>query len=321
MYNMFAGKFLGYTYENMVNDLGIFSRVFQGILYVDSLGRTVDGREIFHLLIGHKDAQEKILIFGGIHGREYMTSQLLMELAAEFLTKLNRKEEQYRGQDGKSYAYEELLNGRAIHVIPMANPDGISISQFGIKGIRKKKLSKVVENIASEEGGRFPCGPYFTKWKANARGVDLNRNFDALWAEFQDERGRPSSEKYKGTEPESEVESKVLAELTRRERFARTISYHSSGQVIYWNFNLYGKLKETTVKFAERIAAVTGYTPVEDFADQAPAGYKDWALMQMKIPSITVEIGRMDSPLPEFCFQEILRENRGVFEETLLEIM
>lgn len=151
MYNMFAGKFLGYTYENMVNDLGIFSRVFQGILYVDSLGRTVDGREIFHLLIGHKDAQEKILIFGGIHGREYMTSQLLMELAAEFLTKLNRKEEQYQGQDGKSYAYEELLNGRAIHVIPMANPDGISISQFGIKGIRKKKLSKVVENIASEE--------------------------------------------------------------------------------------------------------------------------------------------------------------------------
>lgn len=313
MYNISMGRFLGYTYENMENDLGIFSRVFHGHMHVDSIGRTPDGRQLYRIRIGDREAAEKILLFGGIHGREYMTSQLLMEQTAEFLTHLCR--------DGKTYKgifYSSMMKNRAIHVIPMANPDGISISQFGIKGIRDHNLQKLVAKIAEEEGGRLPCGPYFTGWKANARGVDLNRNFDARWEDYQSGKEKPSSETYKGFGPECEPESAALARITRKEQYSRTISYHSSGEVIYWNFGQEGKLKECTQQFARKIGEVTGYKLDGGWDKLDPAGYKDWALLKMQIPSLTIEIGRLDSPLPGCCFREILRENRGVWEETLL---
>lgn len=39
-------RFLGYTYENMQNDLGIFARIFPEYLQVQSLGKSADLRKI-----------------------------------------------------------------------------------------------------------------------------------------------------------------------------------------------------------------------------------------------------------------------------------
>ena len=90
MYKVSLDRFLGYTYENMQNDLGIFARIFPETIQIDSMGRTEDNRELYHFRIGSANAPKKVLIFGGIHGREYMTSQLLMEQTTEFLMKLCR---------------------------------------------------------------------------------------------------------------------------------------------------------------------------------------------------------------------------------------
>lgn len=38
-------RFLGYTYENMQNDLGIFARIFPEYLQVQSLGKSADLRK------------------------------------------------------------------------------------------------------------------------------------------------------------------------------------------------------------------------------------------------------------------------------------
>ena len=160
----------------------------------------------------------------------------------------------------------------------------------------------------------MPCGPYYRKWKANARGVDLNRNFQAFWEEYHDLKGQPSREGYKGQAPEDQEESKALAELTRQEKFQRTVSYHSSGEVIYWDFGQKGEFR--------RIAATleSGYSGSQDTAAgrlglPGSAGYKDWAVKERKIPSLTIEIGKAESPLPPSAFREILRRNRGVWEE------
>ena len=77
---------------------------------------------------------------------------------------------------------------------------------------------------------------------------------------------------------------------------------------------------EVFVDFADRIAEVTGYKTDGNFEKLDAAGYKDWALQSMKIPSLTVEIGKPDSPLPWWCFEEIYRENRRVWEEMLLDL-
>ena len=77
-----------YTYENMVHDLETLPLLYGEVVSLDSLGQTMDGREIYHLVIGNKDAEVKILINGSIHAREYMTSQLVMKQTAVFLKNL-----------------------------------------------------------------------------------------------------------------------------------------------------------------------------------------------------------------------------------------
>lgn len=308
MYKVSSDRFLGYTYENMQNDLGIFARIFPETIQIDSMGRTEDNRELYHFRIGSANAPKKVLIFGGIHGREYMTSQLLMEQTTEFLMKLCRT---------RCKEYEKIMEGKAIHIVPMANPDGVTISQMGAMGIKNPDLKSMVEEIALREGGRHPQGNYFSRWKANAKGVDLNRNFDALWENCEDAVQQPSRECYKGQNPESETESRALAELTRQEGFLRTISYHSSGAVIYWDFYQEGELRLNTWKFAKAMGEITGYEVLGKNGEQSSGGYKDWALLKMGIPSLTIEIGRLESPLPASSFGEIFMENRGVWEEAL----
>ena len=53
--------------------------------------------------------------------------------------------------------------------MPMVNPDGVTISQYGPKKIRNATLRKNLYKIAK--------GFSFKEWKANARGVDINRNY------------------------------------------------------------------------------------------------------------------------------------------------
>lgn len=306
----------GYTYREMENDLHIFSKIFKGIMEVQTVGDTVDGRKLYHVRMGNENAADKVLIFGGIHGREYMTTQLVMEQMGEFVENLLHEDRTYKG-----YSYSELLKDRALHIIPMANPDGVTVSQFGAEGMQSPGIREQVWEIADEDGARMPWRSYFCRWKSNAEGVDVNRNFDALWEDYVDGIGRPSREKYKGTAPESTREAQALVNLTKKENFSRTVSYHSSGGVIYWAFGQQGELAVRTQAFANRIAAVTGYEPDGNYEELDPAGYKDWALLKMGIPSLTIEIGRADSPLPQSAYRKILRENRGVWEEILLDII
>ncbi|MCA5963678.1 hypothetical protein LC724_29575 [Blautia sp. RD014234] len=178
---------------------------------VQTVGDTVDGRKLYHVRMGDENAADKVLIFAGIHGREYMTTQLVMEQLGEFVENLLHEDRTYKG-----YSYSELLRDRALHIIPMANPDGVTVSQFGAEGMRSPGIREQVWEIADEDGARMPWKSYFRRWKSNAEGVDVNRNFDALWEEYVDGIGRPSREKYKGTAPESTKEAQALVNLTKR---------------------------------------------------------------------------------------------------------
>ena len=155
------GRVLGYTYENMQTDLAIFAEIFSEYVQVQSLGMSADFRSIDCLRIGKQNAQEKVFIFGGIHGREYMTSQLIMEQDVKFLLHL-KQSDVYQG-----ISYGTLLENRAVYAIPMANPDGVSISQFGLEGIRNRELRKDLQKIADRERENLSYKSYFRKWKGN----------------------------------------------------------------------------------------------------------------------------------------------------------
>jgi len=107
----------------------------------------------------------------------------------------------YTGMHQKRY-YSELFDEVAFHILPMANPDGVTISQFGSKGIRNKNLRQKIEKICKKYGNGKTS--YYTNWKANARGVDLNRNFNVYWKQLNNgvkspgrifTRGQPQNRK------------------------------------------------------------------------------------------------------------------------------
>lgn len=297
---MYNDRILQYNYETMETELKNIGDQYKGKIWIDSLGKSFDNREIYRIIVGNRKAENKILFTGAIHGREYMTAKLLIKQTEKFLC--------------NSCENKAVCSNRAVYVIPMVNPDGVALSHRGVDGIRSLRLRKRILEIREKEMGKTEEKEYFMKWKANARGVDLNRNFDAFWEKYQLEKREPASEKYKGEYPESELETRILAELTRKERFCATVSYHSSGEVVYWDFGQKGKLRKETKMFAERIGNVTGYKLVEGWDKTDPAGYKDWALLKMHIPSVTVEIGKGKSPLYASEFPEIWEKNKNVWE-------
>lgn len=63
-----------------------------------------------------------MVVISNIHAREYMTAQLCMAQIEHYLKNYNGK---VSGVNVKG-----VLNKMAIHYIPMANPDGVTISSI-----------------------------------------------------------------------------------------------------------------------------------------------------------------------------------------------
>lgn len=302
-----------YLYEDVVLDcLGLAER-YPGIIAADSLCTTFDGRQVPHLLIGDVKASKHVLIMGAIHAREYMTSQLVMKQTIAFLEAMESGTASYKG-----VSLAELMQDTAIHVLPLANPDGVTISQLGPQALHTEAARRKVNEIAALDGGG--SAQYYLRWKANAEGVDLNRQFDGRWAEYKDPAGHPSSDHYKGTSPLCTAEAAAFAELTLRYPFKRTISYHEQGGVIYWYFGQQGSLLDETKAFADAISAVTGYPEDANYQKLDPAGYKDWAIEKLGIPSLTVEVGSGTCPLPASQLPDMILRNKDVWMETLFSL-
>lgn len=121
-------------------------------------------------------------------------------------------------------------------------------------------------------------------WKANARGVDLNCNFDADWGHGRLNTTARGGENCIGDCPFSEAETRALRDFTLRIRPYVTLSFHTKGEEIYWE---YGGLGDR--RGAEILSAATGYCSKIIYG--SCGGYKDWCIQKLKIPAYTVECG------------------------------
>ena len=264
-----------YTYDQMLEDIKLFEQKYPDIIDVSSIGVSELGRNLPVIRIGKADAKYNILLQGAIHGREHMTAWLLMAMTDYWL------ERDILGYGDVCY-----------HIIPMMNPDGVTISQTG-------KLNDAQNEIyLSDKKNGFVSGnktTYATDWKANGMGVDLNRNFPSGWEKLDDRSG-PSSQKYQGAAPFSASETSALRDYTLSYDFDVTVSYHSSGDLIYWSYGNKTGVNNASKSLAKAVRSVSGYVLSYD-NEGSVAGYKDWAQDELEIPSITIEIGRSDSPL------------------------
>ncbi|MGN1085360.1 MAG: M14 family zinc carboxypeptidase, partial [Lachnospiraceae bacterium] len=170
----------------------------------------------------------------------------------------------------------------------------------------------LVESFYERDGAGVTREYFYRRYKANANGVDLNRNFAYGWEEFSGAKA-PAADRYKGTAPASEPETQLLIALTEREPVAAAISYHATGSVLYWDFGQAGELRERCFSLVETVHELTGYRIVYAETDkQDEAGYCEWAVGIKGIPEVTVEIGTVAAPLPISEFEDVWKRNREV---------
>lgn len=299
-----------YTYEQMESDLQQLSDFYPEYLSVDSAGITPDDRNIWVATLGNMSSNKHIFIQSSIHGREYMNTLLTMKSLEYYLDK-------YDTGRYKEYTYREIFSQLCFHIMPMSNPDGVSISQNGPYAIRNKKLRSIIyECLSSDmenEKTTINEFEYWKLWKANARGVDLNRNFDCGWHAYKG-RLRASADHYKGESPESEMETRTIIRVIKKYSTVVAISNHSAGNVIYWDYGSRGRIHELGGQLVKLISEVTGFEAVSSLkSEQDAAGCSDYAVLELGIPAFTIESGRGVCPLEIDEFDKLWIANRDVW--------
>ena len=284
-----------YSYQQMQTDLQTLAEKFPDLLTLSSIGKSEEGRDLTLAILGNPNAEHKIFLQASIHGREHIVTQIAM---GEIDYILHHQDTVL--ENGMTIG--ELLDAVAIHIVPMSNPDGVTISQTGT-------LPPPFADQYDQRKAEL--------WKANAKGIDLNANFDAMWDKYESkyQSTSPAFAGYKGTAPECAAESKALAEHLRANDFDLTLSYHTSGSLIYWSYN-YEKLPEVNKKSREialLLSQKNGYAMGKQ-ASTSTAGFKDYAMEALGIPSLTIEFAINSAPAPLREFEQIWARGK----ETLL---
>ncbi|MBQ9761247.1 MAG: M14 family metallocarboxypeptidase [Clostridia bacterium] len=277
-------RIIGYTqpldHKKILELATIFTEryPFLGFSY---LGESLLGRGIPLFTVG--SGKKNLLYVGAHHGMEWITSVILLRFLNEFCELYRNDKSIYRTS---LYRFCEQYT---VNVIPMLNPDGV---EYQIHGITE-------ENPLFERLIKMNCGEDFSGWQANARGVDLNHNYDAEFAEYKRESGitEGAPTRYAGEFPESEPEVAQLCNWIRFHEDLRLIlTLHTQGEEIY--FDSRGKCPPASTAIARRISALSGYRLSHATGLASYGGLTDWCIEKLGLPAFTIECGRGKNPLP-----------------------
>ena len=282
-----------YRYETLVFDLTLIKERFPNQVELQVIGKSVEERAIYALKIGSGD--QVILCHGAHHAREWMTSWLI----ADFIKRLLESE-----QEPWLTIRENWLSELTFWFIPMINPDGVTLVQKGAD-----TFSNSAELLKWNQGS-----PDFTSWKANSRGVDLNRQYPTDWETIQKDPGEPSPSHFKGYQPLSEPEVQALVQFVKQHKIDCAVAYHSSGEEIFWRYNLPDKLANKHRPLAELLAKVTSYELIEPKGTPSGGGFTDWFLTEYQRPSFTMEIAPSigPRPVPNLLYERVFTKNEPV---------
>ena len=270
------------------------------IISVQQFGTTAFGRPLWAMTIG--SGERKVMYSAAHHANEWITAYVLLRFAEELAQAITAGDTLY-GIPASTLAKTEIT------LIPLVDPDGVDLVTGAIAP------GSVEYELARAWGDNYPQIPFPDGWKANLLGVDLNLQYPAGWRKareikFAQGYTRPGPRDFVGRGPLTQLESRALAELTRKIDPDLVLAYHSQGQVIYWQFG------DIQVPGAEALALdfarTSGYALEQVPEESSYAGYKDWFIQNFRRPGFTIEVGQGENPLPLGQFEEIYRDNLGI---------
>lgn len=230
-----------------------------------------EGRDILAIKISDNVAFEEdepeVLLLGHMHGNEMPSTEILLQLV-ENITDLY-------GIDAR---ITELVDGRQIWILPVANPDGMEYS-LNVDWWRK--------NRHDNGDGTF--------------GVDLNRNFngsengDPLGAWGGDGASHDTtSANYCGEYAFSEPETQAIRDLVLAHDFRIAADYHSAADWLMW---AWGYTPDPAPDNAEMVAigmeyvSYTGYIATQSYDMYVTTGDTvDWMYGGSNIYAYCIEV-------------------------------
>jgi len=222
------------------------------------------------------NGKKSIMFNAAHHANEWITTDILMKFIGECAEN-----------------YEKWREKATLYFVPLVNPDGVKL---------------VLTNPDKKD------------WKANAAGVDLNSNYPANWKKakkykFSQGYKKPGSRDYVGKSPLSEPETQAMVNFTKENNFDLTLSLHTQGEVIYWQYMDYKP--EGAEELAKRFSEVSGYALEEVPEESSHGGYRDWFIQEFNKPGFTIECGLGENPLPITDFDEIYKKVAPILREAV----
>lgn len=267
-------------------------------LITGSAGKSVLGKNIPYVRIGR--GQKEVFYSASIHANEWITSIVLLEFLYEYCSAFQNNSTIW------GFSARRLFETVSIYIMPMVNPDGVDLVTGAIRpnSAEYKQAQKIASN--------FPDIPFVDGWKANIRGIDLNLQFPAGWQnarEIKYAQGftQPAPRDFVGYGPLTEPEALAIYNFTLRHNFRLILSYHSQGEVIYWQFQNYNPPGAFFI--GTQFANISGYSLESTPYNSSFAGYKDWFIQNYNRPGYTIEVGLGTNPLPITQFDRIYADN------------
>lgn len=152
--------------------------------------------------------------------------------------------------------------------------------------------------------------------------MDLNLQFPAGWQNAREIKyslgfNKPAPKDFVGFAPLSTPESRALYRFTLSHDFRLILTYHTQGQVIYWQYQNYAP--KDSLDIANKFAKLSSYEVADVPYNSSFAGYKDWFIYNYRKPGFTIEAGLGESPLPVSQFDEIYKDNFGILINGILQ--
>ena len=288
--------------------------VYPNLVKVEDLGETLNGNKLYAIVFTEGVDQltpqsyidkTNVCVDGGIHAREtYSTYEVFKWLEERCLDYVNPNY-------SSAIDSKELLGKCIFHLIPLANPDGFDLTKFGINIVVDANVKSFLLKYSS-------ASKLKNSLKANLNLVDINRNFTDSY--FNKSTGKwdtmlgkettsnvssvASVAYYGGSKQASEVETRVLESYFLKYNFKLYITYHSQGEVIYYDqFYLYNKTYDAiALRYAKIAHKSTGYTLMpEKASDPTSSGYSSNFISNNTLrPCITLETTKSTTyPIPE----------------------
>ncbi|MGE7778629.1 M14 family zinc carboxypeptidase [Peribacillus sp. NPDC097264] len=260
-----------YSYANMQKDIKKLEKVYPGLIKQEIIGKSEYGRNIYAVSLGK--GESTVFINGSHHAREWITTNLTMNMIDKYAAA-------YKSNTGiNGYNVKKILNDTTIWFVPMVNPDGVTLQQSGLKSFPAKDHARILKMNGGSNN--------FKRWKANGKGVDLNRQYSPNWKNLGGPKV-PYYKNYNGPKVAAASETKAILSFIDKIDSEIAISYHSSGQIIFWKYQQTGSRYTQDAHYASKLSKITGYSLVK--SKSFGGGFSDWFSTLEKKPAFTIEV-------------------------------